>query len=112
MIEIRGIGKIVAMARDIDAIGRAQSNTMRFMAEDRGQVGVDGIIGLFVSMLVIFYILAALIPPTETSVVAVTNALGNSTFTEVQNISTLPKVSYLVGLIAVIVGIIYLAWGR
>ena len=78
----------------------------------RASVGVGGIIGLFISMLVVFYVLGALINPVENGVTTVTNALQNSTFTEVQNIKDLPKVSYLIGLISVIVGLIYIAWGR
>jgi len=87
-------------------------------AAERGKRGlranalVGGIIGLFISMLVVFYILGSLINPVESAVTTVVSSLQNSTFTEVQNISDLPKVSYLIGLISVIVGIIYIAWGR
>jgi uncharacterized membrane protein HdeD (DUF308 family) len=84
----------------------------RFLGDNRGALSTSGIIALFVGMLVIFYVLSALINPVETAVTDVTNSLANSSFTEVQNIQQLPKVSYLIGLISVIVGIIYIAWGR
>jgi len=73
---------------------------------------VGGIIGLFITMLAMFYIVAALISPTESAVVHVTSAIQNSSFTEVQNIKDLPKVSYLIGLLSAIVGLIFIAWTR
>ncbi len=93
----------------IDLLARANARALK---SNRAAIGTGGIIGLFISMLVVFYVLGALINPVESSVTTVTNALANSTFTEVQNIKDLPKVSYLIGLISVIVGIIYIAWGR
>ena len=98
--------RAVATAQAIDEFGKA------FAADVRGQVSINGIIGLFIGMLVVFYVVGALINPVESSVSSITTSLQNSTFTEVQNIKDLPKVSYLIGLIGVIVGIIYLAWGR
>lgn len=80
--------------------------------EEKGQVGFGGIIDLFISIMIVFYVLSALIGPTETAVSDVTYVLENSTFSEVQNISELPKVSYLIALIMVIVGLIYAGWGR
>ena len=97
----------------IDSLGRANASMMRsFFVNNRGQVSINGIIGLFIGMLVVFYVVGALINPVESSVSSITTSLQNSNFTEVQNIKDLPKVSYLIGLIGVIVGIIYLAWGR
>ncbi len=90
----------------------AYSRAVRGERGLKANIMVGGIVGLFVSMLVIFYIVGALINPVESAVTTVTSSLQNSTFTEVQNISDLPKVSYLIGLISVIVGIIYIAWGR
>lgn len=85
---------------------------VRMARDNRAQIGMNGIISLFIGMLVVFYVLSALVSPVETGVTSVTNSLANSSFTEVQNIKDLPKVSYLIGLISVIVGIIYIAWGR
>lgn len=80
--------------------------------EERGQMGFGGVIDLFIGIMIVFYVLSALIAPTETAVSDVTYALENSSFTEVQNVSELPKVSYLIALIMVIVGLIYAGWGR
>ena len=96
----------------IDAQALAFSRAVRGKRGLRANSMVGGIIGLFISMLVVFYIVGALINPVESAVTTVTSSLQNSSFTEVQNISDLPKVSYLIGLISVIVGIIYIAWGR
>lgn len=84
----------------------------KFLTDRRGQAGVGGVIDLFIGIMIVFFVLSALISPTETAVTDVTDALTNSSFTEVQNISDLPKVSYLIALIMVIVGLIYAGWGR
>ena len=96
----------------VDVQALAFCRVMRGKRGLRANALVGGIIGLFISMLVVFYIVGALINPVESAVTTVTSSLQNSSFTEVQNISDLPKVSYLIGLISVIVGIIYIAWGR
>jgi preprotein translocase subunit SecY len=108
-----GVNYLRAYIKLIDRLALAYAHALRqFTRDNRGQVGIGGIIGLFISMLVVFYIVGALINPVESAVSTVTNSLQNSTFTEVQNIKDLPKVSYLIGLITVIVGLIYIAWGR
>ena len=94
----------------IDLQARAFANMLR--KNNRAAVGIGGVIDLFIGMLVIFYVLSALIQPTEQGVSSVTNALSNSNYSEVRNIKDLPKTSYLIGLISVVVGIIYYAWGR
>ena len=108
-IVTESIAAVRRYAMLIDLLARANARAWK---SNRAAVGPGGIIGLFISMLVVFYVLGALINPVESGVTTVTNALQNSSFTEVQNIKDLPKVSYLIGLISVIVGLIYIAWGR
>jgi hypothetical protein len=74
-------------------------------------VNPQGVVSLFVGILVVFYVVSALITPTESAVTTMTESLQNSSFTEVQNVSDLPKVSYLLSILSVILGIIFIAWG-
>lgn len=74
-----------------------------FMAEQRGQ---SGLVGVVVSFILAFYVLSSTYTPLETAATTLNTSLAASTLTNVPQLGTLPGVAVLLFILVVIFGLI------